>query len=395
MMARRVLFIGHKAELAGAEIALVNVAAHLDRRRFLPSVLLPRAGAVAALLEAQHVPVYTMPPPSYSVTSEQLWDAPVHLRAVAPLREAILSLSPDVVVVNTNTIPHAIIAALTTDIPLVAHLHGFVTRRQSEWHSERERASDRLWLQFADAIVACSPWVARFYEDLLGVPVSVVPNTTAISNTTDALPASPPLFVMLATLEAHKRPDLFIEAAAQLRRKHPEIAFECRLYGDGAREQRDGLQKLVAQHGLESCFTLHPASRETTALYQAATCAVVASDIEPFSMVAIEAAAHRRPVIATRSGGPDDIVIDGETGVLIDTGDVAALANAMLAVIRDPSRAARMGEAAQARFEALYAPSAVIPVYEALLDVVIAEKHSARRRLAQPAARYFMTKHGG
>jgi glycosyltransferase involved in cell wall biosynthesis len=150
---------------------------------------------------------------------------------------------------------------------------------------------------------------------------------------------------------------------------------------------------MIAHHGLEARFVLHPASRDTASLYRDATCAVIPSDIEPFSMVAIEAAAHARPVIATRSGGPDDIVLDGETGLLIDIGNVDSLADAMLTIIRDIAKAARMGEAARAHFQTEYAPDAVIPRYEALIDAAHDTPLGERRRLAQVAARYFMSRH--
>lgn len=393
MRPRRVLFVGHNAELAGAEIALANFAAHLDRRRFLPSVLLPRTGPVSALLEGANIPWYSVPPPSYMMAAETGWDAPSSLRAIRPLHEAIAGLSPDVVVVNTNAIPQATIAVLATHIPLVVHLHAFVTRRQSPRLSERERMGDRMWLQFADAIVACSPWVARFYEELLGRSVAVVPNTTAAPPPSGEPPAHPPRFLMLATLEAHKRADLLIEAAGRLRRAHPGMAFECHLYGDGARGEHQRLRALIASSQVESIVTLHPAEPQTAALYRAATCAVVPSDIEPFSMVAIEAAAQARPVIATRSGGPDGIVIDGETGYLVEIGDADGLAAAMLAVVRDPARAARMGDAAYAHFTATYAPPAVMPAYEAILDAALAVDGGERRQLGQVAARSFMTRH--
>jgi glycosyltransferase involved in cell wall biosynthesis len=250
-----------------------------------------------------------------------------------------------------------------------------------------------MWLQFADAIMACSTWVADFYEALLERPVAVVPNTTWMMDTGAAMPPAPPRFVMLATLEFHKRADLFIEAAALVRSRQPKTAFECRVYGDGAREQREKLQQTIERHGLGAVFKLYPAQSDTAAIYRDATCAVVPSDIEPFSMVCIEAAAHGRPVIATRSGGPQDIVADGETGFLIETGDSGALADRMLRMLAEPDTAAQMGAAARRRFERDYAPEAVMPQYLAVLDAALSQSSAERRRIGQVAARYFMTRH--
>ena len=61
------------------------------------------------------------------------------------------------------------------------------------------------------------------------------------------------------------------------------------------------------------------------------------------------AGAHGRPVVGTRHGGLPDVVVDGVTGLLADEGDVARLADHVLALLDDPSRAARLGAAARQR----------------------------------------------
>jgi glycosyltransferase involved in cell wall biosynthesis len=391
MRPRRVLFIAHRAELAGAEIALLNFVAHLNRRKFIPSVLLPYEGAISSLLTKHQIPYYCAP--YYQIMMESAWDSPAHLKSIRPLREAIIALSPDIIVVNTNTIPHAIIAALTTSIPLMVHLHAFVTRQQYTSLSDRIRAADELWLQFADKIIACSAHIASRYEELLKRFVNVIPNTTPSVKATTVPNVQPAQFVMLATFEAHKRADLFILASAQIQREHPDIDFECHLYGDGNLREQENLQRLITQHKLEMRFKLHQPTGDTDSIYQNATCVIVPSDIEPFSMVSIEAAAHARPVIATRSGGPDDIIIDGKTGILIKVNDVEMLAACMLELMRYPDRAAQMGRAAQTRFATHYAPGVVVPNYEALLEEMCVTPFDERRRLAQIVARYFMSSH--
>jgi len=76
---------------------------------------------------------------------------------------------------------------------------------------------------------------------------------------------------------------------------------------------------------------------------------VVPSLGEGFGMVALEAMERARPVIATAIGGLEDIVRDGETGLLVPVAEAEPLAAAMLAFARDPERARAMGEAGRAR----------------------------------------------
>jgi len=63
----------------------------------------------------------------------------------------------------------------------------------------------------------------------------------------------------------------------------------------------------------------------------------------------IEATAAGRPVIATRHGGNPDVDVDNETGLLVEEGDVAGMAERMLDLAGDPARAAGLGAAGRAR----------------------------------------------
>lgn len=85
---------------------------------------------------------------------------------------------------------------------------------------------------------------------------------------------------------------------------------------------------------------------------------------EPLGSVVYEAMSRGRAVIGTRPGGHEDMIVDGETGLLVPSGDVDALVVAMQQLLDSPARCAQMGEAARRRATAFTA-SAVIPAFEA------------------------------
>lgn len=91
---------------------------------------------------------------------------------------------------------------------------------------------------------------------------------------------------------------------------------------------------------------------------------------EPFGLVVVEAMAAGRPVVASRTGGLVDLVVDGETGLLVTPGDPEALRQAMQHLIDRPELRVRMGEASSRRV-ARFQASAVLPrieqVYRQLL----------------------------
>jgi glycosyltransferase involved in cell wall biosynthesis len=72
---------------------------------------------------------------------------------------------------------------------------------------------------------------------------------------------------------------------------------------------------------------------------------------EGFGLVFIEAMAARKPVVAARAGGTGEVVLDGETGALVDYANVRELADQLIALLNDGERRRRMGAAGRCRVE--------------------------------------------
>ncbi len=87
---------------------------------------------------------------------------------------------------------------------------------------------------------------------------------------------------------------------------------------------------------------------------------------EPFGLVAVEAALMARPVVASCVGGLAEVVADGETGLLVDKEDPAALARAVAHLLEDPGTAERMGQAARRRAQELFGLDGVVDAYAGL-----------------------------
>jgi glycosyltransferase involved in cell wall biosynthesis len=96
---------------------------------------------------------------------------------------------------------------------------------------------------------------------------------------------------------------------------------------------------------------------------------------EPFGLVALEAAAAGKPIVATEMGGLRDIVIDGETGLTVPAEDRAALAAAMQKLIGDAELRERLGGGAR-RQAAKFSPGAVVPKVEQAYEEALARHHA-------------------
>lgn len=113
------------------------------------------------------------------------------------------------------------------------------------------------------------------------------------------------------------------------------------LVGDGPdREpaERQAKELGIAKHVLSLGY-----QRDVSPYYALFDALVLPSANEGTPVVAIEALAAERPVVATRVGGVPDVVSDGEDGFLVEVGDVDALADALARLARDPELRARMG----------------------------------------------------
>jgi glycosyltransferase involved in cell wall biosynthesis len=92
--------------------------------------------------------------------------------------------------------------------------------------------------------------------------------------------------------------------------------------------------------------------------------------LESFGIVILEAMAMGRPVVASRIGGIPDIVVDGETGLLVPPGDALALRQALQSLLDDPARRERMGALAKERV-AQFQSRTVVPRIEQVYQEVL------------------------
>ncbi|HDD34384.1 MAG TPA: glycosyltransferase, partial [Thermofilaceae archaeon] len=100
-----------------------------------------------------------------------------------------------------------------------------------------------------------------------------------------------------------------------------------------------------------------------------------------FGIVALEAMATGRPVVASRVGGLSEVVIEGETGVLVPPGDPVALAGALRALYEDGELRAQMGRRGRARVLELYDWRVVIRRLEEVYKAAQERRSAARPRV--------------
>jgi glycosyltransferase involved in cell wall biosynthesis len=159
------------------------------------------------------------------------------------------------------------------------------------------------------------------------------------------LPHHAPLVGNVAALVPHKGQRHLIEAAALVVRHVPDARFA--IAGEG--ELRPSLERAIREHHLEKHVLLLGFRPDVLSLHKAFDIFVMSSVTEGLGTSLLDAMACGRPVVATRAGGIPEVVVDGETGLLVPPRDHEAMAAAIVTLLNDAGLRERMGHAGRGR----------------------------------------------
>lgn len=183
------------------------------------------------------------------------------------------------------------------------------------------------------------------------IPNGIAPDLSRVRSGVDVrrelgIGEQAPLAVCVSRLEKEKDVGTLVQAMAEVRQELSDAM--CVIVGDGS--QRPILESLTHQVGLQDAvrFTGHLA--DALSVIGAGDLLVLPSAVESFGLVVLEAMALGKAVIATDAGGPREIVVNGETGLLVPPQNPPAMAKAMLRLLSDRQEAQAMGEQGRCRF---------------------------------------------
>jgi glycogen(starch) synthase len=351
--------------MGGVEVLATKLLSALQRRGY-EIIVVTRQDSPDLPKEAnyQGIPVYRYP--FWPVLMGGQLTQMIELRAqVAKLKRAF---APDLVHINSFG-PSAMLhcdTASAHSAPLLVTLHTIHppinagslgrdglfgrTLRTANWVTCVSNAVFVHWCRLVPEISACSSVV---YNGL--VPPALCP---------EPLPTDPLRLLCLGRLHPDKGFDLALKAFAQVVDHFPNANLI--IAGDG--EERPVLEDHVAELGLKNVveFIGWVTPDKAFELMNAATVVVMPSRSEGLPTVALEAGLMARPVVATRVGGVPEIVVEQETGLLVDTGDWRALAEAIEFLLAHPEVATQLGQAARRRIKTLFSFERYVDAYDAL-----------------------------
>lgn len=344
----RVMFVAGSAQMGGTERNVLRLAGALMARGVTAEVLLlSDDGPLAEAYRERHIPLTTL---SWSYRA-RLFPADL-ARLTALLRER----RPDVVQsFGYPPIWWGTLAALEagTGARVIAIQAWDTWKRRTDLLLDRVQVP-AIHLAIADGEGARRYAVAQQHlppERTRTVYDGVDPAELAPTRPREATRAAlgiagdrPAIGVVARLEDVHKGQSVLIRAASQILAAAPAALFV--LVGDGP--DRASLETLAVQTSVAEQLRFAGTRMDLGDVLGALDLLVIPSlRFESVPKILIEGMATGRPIVASRVGDIPELVDDGMTGRLVPPGDPAALADAILACLRDPPAAAHMGMAAR------------------------------------------------
>jgi glycosyltransferase involved in cell wall biosynthesis len=179
---------------------------------------------------------------------------------------------------------------------------------------------------------------------------------------------------VVSNLRPPKCIDQLLEAFAIVVRSAPET----RLWVVGDGPLRGNLEDLTKRLALEDRVVFWGMRSNVPAILRHATIGVNSSRNEGLANAIIECMAARLPVVATTVGGTPELVVHGETGLLVPPNDPPALAEALLSLLRSPETARRLGAEGRRRVEEHFTVERMVAETEAVYEALLSNDHRAR-----------------
>lgn len=352
----------HGDIVGGGEVSLLALLQELDRSRWDPVVVVPCEGEVAVRCREAGLHTYIIPLPGILKVELDVFHGIVALRRLIRQTGSVL--------VHANG----------SRAMLYAGLAGWLAGRPVIWHvrvADVERCFDRLLFPMAKAVVVNSQAVARRFAWARPGKVRCIYNGVDLKRFAPrapsvmirralGIPDTAPVVASIGRFVPYKGYEFLLEAARLVCDVRPEVHWV--LVGEG--ELKDDLITRAQKLGIEKQSHFTGWREDTPDLLALCDLFVLPSLGEHFGRVLIEAMGMAKAIVATDAGGVPEIVVHGETGLLVPPAQPKPFADAVLALLADPAGATRFGLAGRRRAETLFSLPRHVQAVEGLYGEV-------------------------
>jgi len=345
---RTVILVHATDIMAGGERSLLNLLRHFDRSKFHACVVCDASDDFAEAVHETGAPVTRVRFPGLRLPGLGAW------RAVHGLLATCRSSGAALLHANTpRTNLYTAVVGRLAGIPVVWHCRNLLdpwmtdTDRMCAWLPDRIICnSDAIAARFAG-----SRWQHRVRTILNGVDLGEFRPDISGATVRDELGwTRNPLIAATSRLDPEKGHETLLEAMCTVAGQIPESRLLIAGIASVNQATRHAaLQRRISELKLDGVARLLGFRRDIPQLLAAADICVLPADAEACGRVLFEAMAMTKPIVATASGGTPEIVVDAVTGVLVPPKDSRALAEALVALLKNPALRNAMGAAGRER----------------------------------------------
>ncbi len=352
--AMRILFLTNELGTGGAEKLTVSYALGMDRRGHEVGVAFSFRDSQADPLRRAGIEIFPLSPRGLRPATVAGW--------ARRLRALVGDFRPDVI--HAQSVTAAFAARLAAPrTPLLVTIHGISKTSEPLAAILLRGANVRLTAvsEVAAAGLLRHAWAPSV--DILGpgIDIEEFARQAAVGDAPDLIGERK--LVCVARQDHVKGVDVLVRALPAVVGAHPEAGLT--LVGDG--HELEPNEQLAAELGVAGHARFVGLIPYAAPYIGGADVVILPSRREGLPVVALEALALERPVVATDVGGTSTAIVDGETGWLVPPEDPAALAAAIVACLADPAEAARRAKAGRRRVEERFAAGPMLDKVEGIL----------------------------
>lgn len=352
---QNILFIHQSAELYGSDKTLLYLVANLDKNKFFPIVILPNEGPLKVELEKENIKVIIAPVlklyRKMFTPSNLLKFIKDYFKGTRTIKAIKKEHKIDFIYSNTLAV-------------LLGFFYCFFHKTKHIWHVHEIIESPTIFTKFFrfflnnstntvvihNSIATSNFWNCKGKNQVIWNGIATFPEINSeeketirktILNTNNEI-----IFALVGRISRWKGQMLLLDTFHELLKTHQNIKLV--YIGSAPPNQEhflDALKEKISEYDLIKNVEIIPFQENINQLWQSIDIAVVPStEPEPFGMVAIEAMFAKKPVVAANHGGLMEIVVNNETGFLVEPNNKATLKDALEELINNPELRTTFGE---------------------------------------------------
>jgi len=374
----KILFISHLGDWGGAQSCLHLLLKGLDKSKFEAIAVLPKDGELNVKLQALGIKTYILELQWWLFRLEEFRQSSLPHRVTA-LVDLIKAEQVDLVVTNTSVIVEGALAAQICRVPHLWYVHEILSTDQV---LRPFLCLLDLWAlidNLSEKVVVVSQAVARdikkFYDSskleilYTGLDIDQLEQAeTKPKMEKFGVAAHIPVITFVGFLSQRKGVLTLVDAIPLVLKQFPTAKFA--IAGPDAEAAVEFKQRLQTYEITENVLMLGFRS-DARELIASSDLLVLPSVSDPLPVVVLEAMALGVPVVATRSGGSEEMIIDGETGILVPIQDPEALAIAINNLLSQPSKLIEMGGRSQQRTIESFSYTGYIQRFEQIFTEIV------------------------